>query len=159
MAAGDVVKTFRFRKETIASKTNTTVTKGDLLAYDTDGFAPATQTILKADRATPFKKFVATATVAAVVDTQNALDVLAEGVIGISKVSGALDKGQLVGATATAGKVGAWAPPLVSGSGGGTGGVYCAVTLQAQLDTLLYVVGEVQSDAANSDAFVNTVLG
>lgn len=153
MAAGDVVKTFRFRKETVASKTNTTVTKGDILAYDTDGWAPGTQALAVADRTKAFKKYVATATVAGVVDTQNNLDVIAEGVVGISKVSGALDKGQVVGLTSTAGKVGAWTPPVTPNS------AYCATTMQAQLDKLLYAVGEVLADAENSDAFVNTVLG
>ena len=154
MAAGDVVKTFRYRKETVPSKTNTSVTKGNLLAYDTDGFAPATQTILKADHTKAFKKYVATATVAGVADTNNNLEVIAEGVVGITKVSGALKQGQIVGATATAGAIGAWAAPTLT-----TTAAYCGVTMQAQLDTLLYVVGEVLTDAGNSDAFANVVFG
>ena len=154
MAAGDVVKTFRFRKETVKSKTGGGGTKGDLLAYDTDGFAPATQTIIKATRSTPFKKYVATETVTAVPATQSDLPALAEGVIGISKVSGALSKGQVVGASATAGKVEAWSAPDISA----IIAAYCATTIQVQLDKLLYAIGEVQSDAENADAFVNTLL-
>lgn len=154
MAAGDVIKTFRFRKETLKSKTGGGDTKGDLLAYDTDGFAPATQTIIKATRSTPFKKYVATETVTAVPATQSDLPALAEGVIGISKVSGALSKGQIVGASATAGKVEAWAAPDISA----IIAAYCATTIQAQLDKLLYAVGEVLSDAASNDTFVDTVF-
>jgi hypothetical protein len=154
MATGDVVKTYRFRKETLPSKTGGGDTKGDLLAYDTDGYAPATQTIIKATRSTPFKMYVATETVVAVPATQSDLPALAEGAIGISKVSGALSKGQVVGASATAGKVGAWTAPDISA----IIAAYCATTIQAQLDKLLYAIGEVLEDAASGDAFVNTIV-
>ena len=153
MAAGDVKKTFRFRKETVKSKTNTAVTKGDILVYDTDGHAPGTQTLARASLAKRFKKCVATESVAAVAATQTDLPVLAEGVIDIRKVAGALEKMQIVGLTATAGKVGAWTPPSLGV------GVWCATTVQLELEKLGYAVGEVQDAAGSNDDAVTTVLG
>ena len=153
MAAGDVKKTFRFRKETVKSKTNTAVTKGDILVYDTDGHAPGTQALTKVSLSKRFKKYVATESVAAVASTQTGLPVLAEGVIDIRKVSGALEKGQIVGLTATAGKVGAWTPPDLGVA------AWCATAIQAELEKLGYAIGEAQDAAASGDDPVTTILG
>lgn len=149
MVAGDVTRTFKFRKKTVPSKTNTTVTKGDVLVYDTDGWAPGTQVLAKASTSARYKKYVATETVAAVTSTQNDLPVLAEGLVGISKISGALEAGQLAGLSTTPGSVQAWTPPNLSVV------AYCATTVQAELEKLGYIVGEVDEDAGSSDAYAN----
>lgn len=153
MAAGDVKKTFRFRKETVKSKTNTAVTKGDILIYDTDGHAPGTQALARASTSKRFKKCVATESVAAVTATQTDLPVLVEGIIDIRKVSGALEKMQIVGLTTTAGRVGAWTPPVLGVA------AWCATTVQLELEKLGYAVGEVLNAAASGDDAVTTILG
>jgi len=151
MVAGDVIKTFRFRKETLTLKTTTGCTKGYVLYYDTDGFNHATQTLVKADLAKAWKFYVATATVVAPEAGQSTADALAEGVIEISKVVGALKKGQRVGVTSTAGKVGALAKPDACVS-------YVEAVLQANLDALSYEVGEVYADAASGDDAAKVIL-
>ena len=151
MVAGDVIKTFRFRKETLTLKTMTGCTKGYVLYYDTDGFNHATQTLVKSDLTKTWKFYVATATVVAPESGQSIADALAEGVIEISKVVGALKKGQRVGVTATAGKVGALVKPDACVS-------YVEAALQANLDALSYEVGEVLVDAASGDDAVKVIL-
>jgi hypothetical protein len=151
LVAGDVVKTFRFRKETITLKTTTGCTKGQLLCYDTDGWAPATQALLAGPLSAMYKKYVALETVAAPGSGQSVAGVLAEGVVGVSKVSGALVKGQRVSATSTAGSVGAKVGPDAPAS-------YDEAGLQAELDKLDFGDWEVLEDAASGDAFVNVIF-
>jgi len=153
MVAGDVIKTFKFRKERLTLKTNTGCDKGYVLYYDTDGYAPATQTIVKADLTKTWKFYVATdKDVVAPIDGSHAIaSVLAEGIIEISKVVGPLKKGQRVGVTSTAGKVGALVKPDACVS-------YVEAALQANLDALSYEVGEVLVDAASGDDAVKVIL-
>jgi hypothetical protein len=152
MAAGDVVKTYRFRKETITLKTTTGCTKGQELCWDTDGYAPATQALLAGPLAAVRKKYIATDTVVAPGSGQSEASVLAEGVIGILKVAGALVKGQKVGVTSTAGSIGALAGPDAPST-------YAEATMQAEFDKLQFEVGEVLEDAASGDAFANVIVG
>jgi len=151
MVAGDVIKTFRFRKETLTLKTTTGATKGYVLYYDTDGFSHATQTIVKTDLTKAWKFYVATETIVAPGSGQSTVDALAEGVIEIAKITGALKKGQRVGVTATAGKVGALVKPDACAT-------HVEAALQANLDALSYEVGEVYSDAASGDDAVKVLL-
>jgi hypothetical protein len=152
LAAGDIQKTFRFRKETITLKTETGCTKGQELCWDTDGYGPATQALLAGPLAELHKKYVALATVAAPETGQSTVDALGEGVVGISKVSGALVKGQKVGVTSTPGSIGALAGPDAPST-------YAEATAQAELDKLQFEVGEVLEDAASGDTFANVILG
>jgi hypothetical protein len=149
LAAGDIVKTFRFRKETLTLKTTTGADKGQVLVYDTDGFAPATQALMAGPLSALYKKYVVIdQDVAAPASGQAQAGVLAEGVVGIQKVTGALKKGQIVGLTTTAGKVGGWADPDAPAT-------YDEAGLQAELDKEQYKVGEVYEDAASGDTFVD----
>lgn len=152
MAAGDVVKTWRFRKETITLKTTTGATKGQVLVWDTDGYAPSTQALLAGPLAALYKKYVVIDhDVVAPTSGHAEASVLAEGLVGIQKVSGALVKGQKVGVTSTAGKVGAQAGPDAPAT-------VNEANVQTMMDTLQYEVGEVLEDAASGDTFANVIL-
>jgi hypothetical protein len=151
LAAGDVVKTFRFRKETMTLKTTTGCTKGQLLCYDTDGWAPATQTLLAGPLSAMYKKYVALETVAAPGTGQSEVSALAEGIVGILKVAGALVKGQRVSASATAGSVGAKVGPDAPAT-------VNEANVQTMMDTLNFGDWEVLDDAASGDAFVNVIF-
>lgn len=148
---GDVVKTHRYRKETITLKTTTGCTKGDYLCYDTDGWAPATQALLAGPLAAMYKKYIATETIAAPGAGHAQASVLAEGVVGISKIAGALVKGQIVGATSTAGKVGARHGPDAPAA-------YNEANVQTELDHFNYGELEVLEDAADAATYVNVFI-
>jgi hypothetical protein len=150
MASGDPVQGFNYRQTSRTLKTTTGCTKGYVLAYDTDGFAHATQALRTA--APTYAIVVAFETVVAPVSGQSTAKVVEDGVIEIEKVSGALVKGQLIGLSTTAGKVGAWVAPDAPTA-------FAEAALQAELDKLLYVVGTCHEDAATGDTSVNVKLG
>lgn len=151
MAPGDTVREFGMLKVRVKLKTTTGCTKGDLLYYDTDGYAPATLTIVNASLTVDYKFLVAQETITAPGSGQSYVNALAEGGIEVSKVTGALVVGQLVGASATAGKVQAQPKPDAPAS-------YVEATVQTELDKLQAYAGWVIADAASGDAGVKIRL-
>ena len=141
MAAGDVVQEFAYRKRKVKLKTTTGVTKGQVLAWDTDGYVPG-----DADAASgnigPF--YVALETVAAPASGQEECEVLEEGVVEVEKVTGAINDGDWVGLSTTAGKVTAFAKPDAPSS-------YAEATMQAELDKIFKRVGRSYGGAASGD--------
>jgi len=95
---------FRQRIELVTLKINTGCTKGDLLTYDTSGYAPATATL--ADN-NAFKFCVALATVVAPTDgSQATVRGFFEGAVGVTKLNNTVVAyGQALGPSATAGSV------------------------------------------------------
>ena len=150
MASGDPVQGFNYRQTSRTLKTTTGCTKGYVLAYDTDGFAHATQALRTTTRTYPI--VVAFETVVAPGSGQSVAKVIEDGVIEIEKVTGAIGKGQLVGLSTTAGKVGAYVAPDAPST-------YAEATVQAELDKLLYVVGVCHEAAASGDASVKVKRG
>jgi hypothetical protein len=110
MAAGDLVRVEGdpWVKEKVTLKTTTGCTKGQVLAYDTDGYSAATIAIRCAAPTYPFR--VALQTVTAPTAGQSECEVLTRGGVEVNKVSGVLGpvigKHQKVWISTTAGKVG-----------------------------------------------------
>ena len=111
MAAGDRIQSSNDRVVSQLTKTNTAITKGQVLCFDTDGYAPATITLRAAATGYLYKLMVALETKAAVAATQVAFKGLEDGVVEITKVAGTIGKGQYVAVSATAGSVQAWVAP------------------------------------------------
>ena len=151
MAAGDIIREFGMGRIKVKLKTTTGCTKGQLLYYDTDGYAPATQAIVNASLTADYKFLVALETVTAPASGQSEVHALAEGVVEILKVTGAIVQGQFVGATTTAGQVGALAKPDAPAS-------YAEATAQAEFDKLQYAAGYAVAAAASGDATVKVRL-
>ena len=142
MAAGDIVQEFGFRKRTVKLKSQTGCTKGDVLAWDTDGYAPATGV-------GPY--FVALETVSAPASGQATVEVLEEGVVEVGKVAGAINDGDWVGISSTAGKVTAFARPDAPST-------YSEAGMQAELDKIFKRVGRAYGSAGANDATVKIRL-
>ena len=149
MAIGDVIQEYGYRKGTRTLKTTTGCTKGYVLAYDTDGYSHATQALRTAAPAYPF--VVADETVVGPGSGQSEAKVIEEGVVELPKVTGAIAKGQKVGISTTAGKVTAWTAPDAPTA-------YAEAAMQAELDKLLFVVGEAHAAAASGDTTVKVRL-
>jgi hypothetical protein len=108
MALGDVIQVagIRPRYEVVTLKTGTTVTKGYIGCYDTDGYAHATLALKSTNITWPLVVFMETATQSASVPTAKVLrygvvEVLALGTVVISK-------GQLCSISTTLGAAGKW---------------------------------------------------
>ncbi|MBS7623833.1 DUF2190 family protein [Candidatus Bathyarchaeota archaeon] len=121
-------------------KTATGVTRGYVLAYDTDGYAHAT-TSLKG----PF--VVALETVAAPASGQATCKVLEEGVVEVPKVTGTIAQGQWVSISSTAGKVKSYVAMDAPAT-------YTEAGMQAELDKQEQIVGRCETAAASADATV-----
>ena len=146
--AGDVIQEFSHRKRTVKLKTTTGCTKGQVLAYDTDGYAPADADAASANIG-PF--YVATKTVAAPASGQADAEVLEEGVIILDKVTGAIADGDWVGLSTTPGKVTSFSKPDAPGS-------YAEATMQAELDKIFKRIGRAYGAAATNDTTVKVRL-
>jgi len=148
MAAGDILQEFAFRKTKATLKTTTGCTKGDVLAYDTDGYAPVAYVPGAAIPGTgigPY--FVGLQTVAAPGAGQSEVEALEEGVVEVNKVAGALAKGAWVVLSTTAGKVGAFTNADV-------GAAYAEDTIQDAIEMIYRRVGRVHKAAAAGDTTV-----
>jgi hypothetical protein len=145
MPVGDAIQEFGFLRRKVKLKTNTGVSKGDVLAWDTDGYAAATNASLG-----PF--YVAAETVAAPGEGKQAeCHVYEEGVVVVGKVAGAIHEGDWVGVSSTAGKVTAYAKPDAPAS-------YAEATVQAELDKVFKRVGRAYGSAAVNDTTVTIRL-
>jgi hypothetical protein len=109
MATGDLVKVEGdpWVKETVTLKTSQAVTKGQVLCYDTDGYAPATIALRCAAPTYGFRVALQAVTQSATTPT---CEVLTRGGVEVNKVSGVvgptIGKHQKVWISTTAGKVG-----------------------------------------------------
>ncbi|MGQ9543691.1 MAG: capsid cement protein [Candidatus Bathyarchaeia archaeon] len=149
MAAGDICKEFGLKTAKYTLKTNTGVTKGDVLAYDTDGWAPADADASTGNKG-PFT--VALETVAAPGEGKQATcKVLEEGVVEVNKVTGAIAKGQWVALSTTAGKVEAYSVLDAPAT-------YTEAAMQAELDKIERRVGRCEESAASNDTTVKIRL-
>lgn len=141
------------RRQQVKLKATTGANKGQVLYFDTDGYAPATQAIVDADLTKAWKPVaVVDKDVAAPTAGQATAAVAVEGIVEVLKLSGALTKGQKVGITTTAGQVGALAKPDAPAT-------YAEATAQAEFNKLFYYVGVVHEDAASGASTVKIRLG
>jgi len=148
MALGDVFLEFGFKKTKVKLKTTTGCTKGDVLAFDTDGWAPVAYVAGAAIPGTGIGPYyVALQTVAAPGSGQSEVEVLEEGVVEVGKVTGALKQGQWVVLSTTAAKVGAFVNADV-------GAAYAEDTIQDAIEMIYRLVGRVHRDAASGDTSV-----
>jgi len=144
MAAGDVVKEFGMKVQKYTLKTTTGVTKGYVLAYDTDGWGPADADATSGNKG-PF--VVALETVTAPASGQETCKVLEEGVVWVPKVTGAISQGAWVALSTTAGKVTAYSNLDAPAS-------YAEATMQAELNKIEQRVGRCETAAASADTTV-----
>jgi len=152
MAAGDVIQEFAFRKRKVTLKTTTGCTKGDVLAYDTDGYAPVAYvpgTGIPGTGIGPY--FVALETVTAPTSGQSEVEVLEEGVVVVNKVTGAIVDGAWVILSTTAGKVTAF-------SNADVGATYAEDTIQDAIEMIYRRVGRAYGAAASGDTTVKIRL-
>ncbi|GEM_PF-1566314 len=145
MAAGDVFKEFGMKVAKYTLKTNTGVTKGDVLAYDTDGWGPADADASSGNKG-PFVVALETV-VAPGAGLQASCKVLEEGVVEVSKVSGAINQGAWVALSTTAGKVKAYANLDAPAT-------YAEADMQAELSKIEQRVGRCEKEAASADTTV-----
>ncbi len=109
MTAGDRVQSYLDREIMVTTKTNTAITKGDVLCYDTDGYAGATIALWCANKVWPL--VVALETKAAVAATQYSIHALRRGVVEINALATVpITKNMLVQISTTAGKIGKMCP-------------------------------------------------
>ncbi len=139
MGAGDVNFTSGLFAIDVLSQTNVAVNRGDVVQFNTDGWA---QAVIATGVGKPFGIWIS-ASVTATAATQKAGTVLLRGVAEVTKVTGALDQGDGVMITATDGEVGI----LVS-----AGASYTA-------DEAMGFVGTVVVAALSGDATVKALLG
>jgi len=148
LPAGDIVheKQTPLVKRVVKLKTNTGCTKGDVLAWDTDGYVPG-DADAGAGNIGPF--YVALETVAAPgAGLQAEVGVLEEGAVVVNKVAGVINDGDWVGLSTTAGKVTAFAKPDAPAA-------YGEAAVQAELDKIFKRVGRaILGGAANDDTTV-----
>lgn len=115
MALGDIDMTRPYLLIDGETKTNTAVTRGDLLQYDTDGWFPAVQAVGPADDSAIYG--VCLDTEAAVGGTQVKIRVLLRGVVQVAKnATEAMEVGQAVMVGAAAGEVDLFAVADVGGT-------------------------------------------
>lgn len=150
MAGGDVKWTYGLFAIKALSKTNTAITKGDVVYFDTDGWAPAVQGA--GPGATGSYGVMISATVAAVAGVQSDITVLLRGEVEINKITGALSQGEPVGLSATSGSVGSWSIADVGASPSQT-------SINDAITDATEKVGTVLEDAASGDATVKTLVG
>jgi hypothetical protein len=94
-APGDIINTVPFFQTKALSKTNTAITKGQLCAFDTDGWGPA-----GAASVGPFGVMTSPG-IAAIVATQQDITILRLGAVRVLKTAGAaISDGQAVQAGA-----------------------------------------------------------
>jgi hypothetical protein len=144
MAAGDIVKEFGMLVRRVKMKTGAGCAKGDVLAWDTDGYAPATAASLG-----PF--LVALETVAGASGVQKEVLALEEGVVEVGKDSSEIRDGAWVAPSSSAGKVTAFAPPDAPSS-------YSEANMQAELDKVFKRIGRAHGPAGANDATVKIRL-
>jgi len=152
MAAGDVIQEFAYRKRKVKLKTTTGCTKGDVLAYDTDGYAPVAYVPGTGVPGTGIGPYlVALQTVAAPGSGQSEVEVLEEGVVEVNKVTGAIADGAWVVLSTTAGKVTAFTNADV-------GATYAEDTIQDAIEMIYRRVGRAYGAAASGDTTVKIRL-
>ena len=152
MAAGDIIQEFAFRKRKVTLKTTTGCTKGDVPAYDTDGYAPVAYvpgTGVPGTGIGPY--FVALETVTAPTSGQSEVEVLEEGVVVVNKVTGAIVDGAWAVLSTTAGKVTAF-------SNADVGATYAEDTIQDAIEMIYRRVGRAYGAAASADTTVKIRL-
>jgi hypothetical protein len=140
---GEIIHEFDQFVREVTLKTTTGCTKGDVLAYDTDGFAQAGATSKK-----PF--VVARETVAAPASGQAKAKVVVRGCVTVNKGTNAIHELQLVKIIA-AGKVDAYAVTDAPAT-------YGEATMQTELDKPEQVVGEALKAAAAGASTVDILL-
>jgi len=141
MASGKSVQLFGLLMREVKLKTNIGCTIADVLAWDTDGYAPADADAAAANIG-PF--YVASETVAAPgAGLQAKVKVFEEGVVEVNKVAGVINDGDWVGLSTTAGKVTAFAKPDAPSA-------YAEATMQAELDKIFKRVGRCYGGAADA---------
>lgn len=149
MAAGDIYKEFGMKVTKYVLKTNTGCVKGDVLAYDTDGWAPADADATSGNKG-PFAVALETVT-APGAGKQAVCKVLEEGVVEVNKVTGAIVKGAWVALSTTVGKVKAYSALDAPAT-------YTEAAMQAELDKLEQRVGRCEESAGNDAATVKIRL-
>jgi hypothetical protein len=108
MTAGDRVQSYLDREIIVTRKTATAITKGDVLCYDTSGYAAATIALWCANKVWPL--VVALETVAAAASATT-LHALRRGVVEINALATVpIEKNMLVQLSTTAGKIGKMCP-------------------------------------------------
>ena len=144
-AIGDITRGFPFLAIKGLTKTNTAITLGKLVVYDTDGWGPSAAT-----DAGPFG--VALNTQAAVVSEQLEADVFLTGAIRISKKTGTgIAQGQGVMQSADAGDATVWAVADVGGTPDQT-------SINAALLDVTQKIGVCLTDAASGATMVETLM-
>ncbi|MBS7651493.1 MAG: hypothetical protein QXK96_05875 [Candidatus Bathyarchaeia archaeon] len=149
MAAGDIYKEFGMKVSRYILKTNTGCVKGDVLAYDTDGWAPADADATSGNKG-PFAVALETVT-APGAGNQAACKVLEEGVVEVNKVTGAIVKGGWVALSTTPGKVKAYSALDAPAT-------YTEAAMQAELDKIEQRVGRCEESAGNDAPTVKVRL-
>lgn len=153
MAVGDVLQEFAFRKRKVKLKTTTGCTKGDVLAYDTDGYAPVAYVAGASIPGTGIGPYmVALQTVAAPASGQSEVEVLEEGCVEVGKITGvAIPDGAWVVLSTTAGKVTVFTNADV-------GAAYAEDTIQDAIEMIYRTVGRGYGAAASADTSVKIRL-
>lgn len=149
--AGDIDHTYALLVIDAVTKTNTAVTKGDVVGFDTDGWAPAAQAA--GPGPTMGGVFgVSLDTEEAVAATQKAIRVMLKGAIYITKTTGtAIEVGEAVGLTATAGAVNKWTIADV-------GATPDQASINDAIADVTEKVGQCIEAAASADTIVLTLL-
>lgn len=133
-----------WRLGTRDAKTSTAWTEGYVLCFDTDGFAHATQTLKSTS---PTYSFVVAYQDHAATDSVSDRKIIEGGIVELPKVSGAIEKGQLVMISTTPGKVTAFSAPNIPTA-------FTESGLQAEIDKFLYIVGACEVAVASGAATV-----
>lgn len=147
MTGGDIDFTYALFVLDGLNETDQAIALGQLIEFNSDGWDIASA---KATGASG--PFGVALDVIPVTSGQIQLRVLVRGVVEILKVSGALSQGQGVMPTSTAGSVGAWAIPSVSGTPSDA-------EIEAAITAAIEKTGMVVEDAASGDAAVKTLFG
>jgi len=143
-AAGDIIRTVPFVVIKGVTKTNTAIEKGQLLAFDTDGWAPANNS-----HTGPFG--VALNDQSAEAGVQKEAHVMLHGQVRIQKVTGAISQGQGIMPSATDGKVTVWTIADVGSAPDQT-------SINAAILDSVQKAGTCVEDAASGDDFVEAII-
>jgi hypothetical protein len=143
MGVGEVVLEYgQFQRE-VTLKTTTGCTKGDVGAYDTDGFAQGGVTSKR-----PFVVFRETKSAPG--SGQSKAKAVLKGAVTVNKSTNAIKEWQLVKIVAS-GKVDAYTALDAPAS-------YAEATMQTELDKIEQVVGRALKAAASGDSTVDILL-
>ena len=145
MTKGDVMKTGELVADEQLSKTNTALAVGDIVAFDTDGWAPITATVKG-----PYGVNLTAVTAAGGI--QYPIAVVRRGLVEVGKVTGNdIVQGQRV-AAAAGGEVDLWVSPDWPAA-------FNEAQCQAEIDKLELIVGVAYEDILSAGTSIIIRLG